>query len=158
MNAQMRTDIDLGPILCSWASWLLSGKDAIKFGTNFTIAESCVLWNHLQHIIMPKWNVGSGKRSMVHPMDTLLICLVQLKQEVIYNIASKGFDCSSLKMCRLINSFVKKVGMTVYDHLLATRSMLEYQAKEAMCKKFPDCLEAININLQMSYQQGNNSK
>ena len=97
-NNDNNNDDNIGPIFKSWALRLLSSKDFIKSGTNFTIAELCLLWNNLQHIIKSKWNVGSGKKSSIHLMNALLICLVQLKQGATYDIVLKAFGCNSMKM------------------------------------------------------------
>ena len=97
-NNNNNDDDNIGPIFKSWALRLLSSKYFIKLRTNFTIAKFRLLWNNLQHIIKTKWNVGSGKKSTIHPMDALLICLVQLKQGAMYNIVSKAFGCNSMKM------------------------------------------------------------
>ena len=78
-NDNNNDDNNIGPAFKSWASRLLSSKDLIKSGTNFTIAEFRLLWNNVQHIIKTKWNVWSRKKSTIHPLDALLICLVQLK-------------------------------------------------------------------------------
>ena len=95
---------------------------------------------------------------MVHPMKALLICLVQLKQGSTHDIASKAFGCSSMKMRRLINGFVKKVGMAVYNYFLAIKNIIAYCAKEAVFEQFSDCLEAIDIMFQKLYQRGNNNE
>ena len=59
-------------------------------------------------------------------MDALLICLVQLKQGATYNIASKAFGCNSMKMRRLVDGFVEKVGVAIYEHFLVGNSMINY--------------------------------
>ena len=61
-------------------------------------------------------------------------------------------------MQRLFNSFIKKVKIAVYNHFFATDNMLAYCVKETIFERFPDCLEAVDVAFQKSYQQGNNTK
>ena len=53
-------NIDVGPIFRSWAKKLLSTEDFVKTCTNFSIAEFQTLWIDCQHLVLAKWNVGSG--------------------------------------------------------------------------------------------------
>ena len=148
---------DYGPIFKSWAARSLSTEDFVKSGTNFTIHKFQILWTNLQHIMKSKWNIGSGKKSTIHPMDALLMTLTQLKQGSTYNLLAKAFGCPGSKMPRLVTNVVTLCSEDVYKHFHAKESMLKYCGRKIMFNKFLDCIKAINVTFQHGYQHGTNN-
>ena len=112
-------EAELGPIYKSWCSKSSSSEDFVQVATNFTIAEFKALWASVQDIICLNWNVGSGRRSNIHPMDALLMVLTQLKQGGTFAHTDCWFGCLGNKFRRLIEGFIKKCGNNIYNLYLS---------------------------------------
>ena len=147
-------DSDEGPVFRSWVEKSTKTEDFIQISTNFTIAEFQMLYIDIQDIIVTRWNVGSGRRSPVHPMDALLMVLAQLKQGTPFAATSKIFSLSGDAFRRLVDGFVEKCCNAILDEYIATDSMGDYRSKDNKFDHFPDVLEAIDVTFQKSYARG----
>ena len=72
-------DGEIGPVFQSWVDRSTASEDFVKKFTNFTLTEFRSLWEETSHIITSSWNVGSGNRSKIHPMDAFLMAITHCK-------------------------------------------------------------------------------
>ena len=82
------------------------------------------------------------------------MCLTQLKQGRTYKNSARAFGCNFIKMRRVIDGFVEKVAEDVYNHFLACNTMANYCARKIMFKRYPNCLEAIDVTFEKSHKRG----
>ena len=145
---------DVGPIFRSWVRRSTPTEDLVKGMTNFTIPEFRTLWHDVQHVINMNWNSGSGRRSNIHPMDALLMCVTQLKQGTSFKYTAQVFGMRPDQFRRLIENIVSKCLDDIYINYLAEETMTDHRRKGVIFEAIPEVLEAIDVTFQHSYARG----
>ena len=147
-------DSDIGPIFLSWANRSTTTDDLVKSLTNFSVAEFRALWMEIQHDVVNVWNVGSGRRSTIHPMDAFLMTVSQMKSGTTFDNTACAFGCRANMFCCVFETFVEKCGAQIFDSLCSYDTMGDYRKREVAFAGHPDAIEAIDVTFQKAYARG----
>lgn len=147
-------NVDTGPIFRSWVAKSTPGEDFVQSSVNFTIAEFRGLWTEVQHIMKSNWNVGSGRRSGVHPMDALLMTMSHLKQGEPFAVTARIFGMKADMYRRVCLGVIDKCAEDILDYFIATDNMTDYREAEKVFENFPSAMEAVDVTFQQSYARG----